>query len=53
MESEDIIGKIEIIKKNIKDLYENGVIKPTEYNDFWAKINHIKIHLKCNKDDEI
>jgi hypothetical protein len=52
MESEDIIEKIEIIKKNIKELYENGVIKPNEYNDFWAKINEIKIHLKCNPEDK-
>ena len=51
MESDEIIEKIDIIKKNIKDLYENGVIKPTEYNDFWAKINQLNIHVKCKSDD--
>ena len=51
MESEEIIEKIDIIKKNIKDLYENGVIKPTEYNDFWAKINQLNIYNKCKSED--
>jgi len=48
MESEEIIEKIEIIKTSIKDLYGAGVIKPTEYNDLWAKINEIKVHIKCD-----
>lgn len=46
MEHEEIIEKIENIKTSIKDLYEAGIIKPTEYNDLWAKINDINI--KCN-----
>ena len=48
MESGEIIEKIEIIKTSIKELYEAGIIKPSEYNDFWAKINEIKLHIKCN-----
>ena len=51
MESEEIIEKIEIIKTTIKELYEAGVIKPNEYNDLWAKINDIKVHIKCNYEE--
>jgi hypothetical protein len=51
MESGEIIEKIEIIKTSIKDLYEAGIIKPSEYNDFWAKINEIKLHIKCNYEE--
>ena len=46
MESEEVENKIETMKTHLKDLYEAGVIKPTEYNDIWAKINEIKVHLK-------
>ena len=48
MESDEILEKIEIIKNSVKELYEAGVIKPTEYNDLWAKINDIKVHIKCD-----
>lgn len=51
MESEEIIEKIEIIKNNIKKLYEAGVIKPNEYNDLWARINEIKVHIKCSHEE--
>ncbi len=51
MESEEIIEKIDIIKNNIRDLYEYGVIKPSEYNDIWAKIDQIKINVKCKSED--
>jgi len=50
MESDEIIEKIDIIKISIKELYEAGVIKPMEYNDLWAKINDIKIHVKCDSE---
>jgi hypothetical protein len=46
MEQEDIENKIDTMKIYLKDLYEAGVIKPTEYNDIWTKINEIKIHVK-------
>ena len=51
MEYEEIIEKIEIIKKNIKELYEAGIIKPTKYNDLWANINDIKINIKCKPNE--
>ncbi|MCK5300887.1 MAG: hypothetical protein KAJ21_03210 [Thermoplasmatales archaeon] len=51
MESEEVENKIETMKTYLKDLYEAGVIKPTEYNDIWAKINEIKLHIKCNYED--
>ena len=46
MEPEEIDEKIDNIKIYLGELYEAGVIKPTEYNDIWAKINEIKIHVK-------
>ena len=51
MENEEIIEKVDIIKTSIKELYEAGIIKPNEYNDFWAKINEIKLNIKCNYDE--
>jgi ribonuclease HIII len=51
MENEEVIEKIENIKTSIKDLYDAGVIKPTEYNDIWAKINNIKVNIKCNLEE--
>jgi hypothetical protein len=53
MESEKILEKIEVIKTSVKELYEAGVIKPTVYNDLWAKINDIKINIKCNQEEYI
>ena len=50
MQSEEVMEKIENIKKSVKELYESGVIKPTEYNDLWAKINDIKFHVKCDQE---
>jgi hypothetical protein len=51
MESEEIDNKIDTMKNYLKELYKAGVIKPTEYNDIWAKINNIKIHTKHNCED--
>jgi uncharacterized protein YfkK (UPF0435 family) len=51
MDNEEAIEKIENIKTSIKDLYNAGVIKPTEYNDLWAKVNDIKIKIKCNLEE--
>jgi hypothetical protein len=50
MESEEIIERIDNIKSSIKELYESGIIKPAEYNDLWAKINEIKVHVKCDQE---
>ena len=51
MENEIIIEKVDNIKTSIKELYEAGVIKPNEYNDLWAKINEIRVNIKCNQDE--
>lgn len=50
MKPEEIYDKIETMKTYLKELYEAGVIKPTEYNDIWAKINDIKVHVKCDSE---
>ena len=51
MESEEVENKIETMKTYLKDLYEAGVIKPTEYNDIWAKINEIKANVKFDSEE--
>ena len=51
MEQEEIHEKIETMKTYLEELYEAGVIKPTEYNDIWAKINEIKVHVKCDYEE--
>ena len=51
MENDEVVEKIENIKTSVRDLYEAGVIKPSEYNDLWAKINDIKVNIKCNLEE--
>jgi len=51
MKSEEIYDKIETMKTYLEELYEAGVIKPTEYNDIWAKINEIKVHVKSDSEE--
>ena len=51
MKSEEIHDKIETMKTYLEELYEAGVIKPTEYNDIWAKINEIKANVKFESEE--
>jgi len=41
MKSEEIHDKIETMKTYLEELYEAGVIKPTEYNDTAESTNMI------------
>jgi hypothetical protein len=50
MKPEEINNKIDTMKNYLEELYDAGVIKPTEYNDIWAKINDIKVHVKCKNE---
>ena len=50
MKSEEIYDKIETMKTYLEELYDAGVIKPTEYNDIWAKINEIKANVKFDSE---
>ena len=50
MEPEEIYDKVETIKTYLKELHETGVIKPSEYNDIWAKIKNIKVPVKCDSE---
>lgn len=51
MKPEEVNEKIETMKSYLEELYDAGVIKPTEYNDLWAKIKDLKINIKCNHED--
>jgi hypothetical protein len=48
MNPEEINEKIEIMKTYLEEFYEDGIIKPKEYNDLWNKLNLIKIKIKCD-----
>jgi argininosuccinate lyase len=50
MEPEEINNKIETMKTYLEELYGAGIIKPAEYNDIWAKIDEIKVHVKYNRE---
>ena len=50
MKPEEVNEKIENMKIYLEELYDAGIIKPTKYNDLWAKINEIKINIKCNRE---
>lgn len=46
MEPEEVNNKIETMKTHLEELYGAGIIKPAEYNDIWARIDKIKVHVK-------
>ena len=48
MKPEEINDKLETIKAYLKESHETGIIKPSEYNDIWAKIKDIKVPVKCD-----
>ena len=43
MNPKDINEKVEVMKSCLEELYDEGVIKPREYNDLWSKLTEIKM----------
>ena len=46
MKREEINEKIEMMKIDIQEFYNEGIIKLKDYNDLWSKLNDIKVHVK-------
>ena len=46
MKREEINEKIEMMKTDIQEFYNEGIIKLKDYNDLWSKLNDIKVHVK-------
>jgi hypothetical protein len=49
MNPKEINDKVEAMKSYLEELYDEGVIKPREYNDLWSKLTDIKIKKKCEE----
>jgi len=49
MDPRDVNEKVDAMKSYLEELYDEGVIKPQEYNDLWSKISELKITIQCDK----